>query len=113
MTSPSVAARVVAIALLAVLCAPGAAPASTTTTTGATTSTTHPHPPRCSTLGATCGTCGPAGQCLQHVDQGPPSRVCVNGGFCVQLGCGADADCSPRQVCATLGDINACCATCP
>jgi hypothetical protein len=37
----------------------------------------------------------------------------VNGGFCVQVGCGADADCSPRQVCATLGDINACCATCP
>jgi hypothetical protein len=112
MTSPSVAARVVVLALLGALGAPGAARASTTTTTGATSSTTLPHPPRCSALGARCGTCGPAGQCLKHVDQGPPSRVCVNGGFCVQVGCGADAACSPRQVCATLGDINACCTTC-
>src|SRR5262249_22816737 len=107
MTLPAV------VTFLVILLGAGAAGASTTTTSSATSSTTIPRPPRCSGLGAPCGSCGPAGQCLEHVDQAPPAHVCVNGGYCVQVGCGADADCPPQQVCATLATVNACCATCP
>ena len=84
---------------------------STTTTTRATSTTTLQ--PGCSLLGAPCGHCGPVGQCLEHVDARPPSRVCVDGGFCVQVGCSADAQCDPQQVCATLGGMAACCVPCP
>jgi hypothetical protein len=86
---------------------------ATTTTSSATSTTTLPRPPRCSGAGTPCGSCGPAGQCLDHVDQAPPAHVCVNGGYCVQVGCDADADCPPQQVCATLGTVNACCVPCP
>src|SRR5262249_6241467 len=86
---------------------------STTTTTSATSTTTLQRVPGCSTLGALSGHCGPVGQCLEHVDARPPSRVCVDGGFCVQVGCSADAQCDPGQVCATLGDMTACCVPCP
>jgi hypothetical protein len=110
---PSVTIPMLAIALLATLVVSAVARGSTTTTNSATSTTTRPHPPRCSRPGTPCGTCGPAGQCLDHVDQAPPAHVCVNGGFCVQVGCGADADCPPHQVCATLATVNACCATCP
>jgi hypothetical protein len=67
----------------------------------------------CTTLGERCGSCGPVGQCLEHLDAHKPSRVCVNGGQCVQTGCGSDADCPPEQVCAGLGGVPACCAPCP
>src|SRR5262245_44596537 len=90
-----------------------AAGAPTTTTSGATASTTLPRPPACSDAGAPCGSCGPAGQCLEHVDPAPPKRVCVNGGFCVQVDCGGDVQCPSGQVCATLAGLSACCATCP
>jgi len=78
-----------------------------------TTSTTVPQRAACPTLGAACGSCGPAGQCLEHLDSAPPRRVCVNGGFCVQLECATDAQCTPGQVCATLGGLSACCPPCP
>jgi hypothetical protein len=104
-------------AVLAVLWKPIAATGqpkpSTTITTSATSTTTKPRPPGCSELGAPCGNCGPVGQCLEHLDARPPSRVCVNGGFCVQVGCSADAQCDPQQVCATLGNVPACCPPCP
>jgi hypothetical protein len=112
--SLSVALPMLAIALLGTWVATAAARASTTTTmSSASSTTTLPRPPRCSGAGTPCGSCGPAGQCLDHVDQGPPAHVCVNGGYCVQSGCNADADCPPQQVCATLATVNACCVPCP
>src|SRR5262249_15505830 len=84
---------------------------STKTPTSAISTTTLQ--PGCSLLGAPCGHCGPVGQCLEHVDARRPSRVCVDGGFCVQVGCSADGQCDPGHVCATLGDIAACCVPCP
>jgi len=79
-----------------------------------TTSTTTPRRSAvCATLGDPCGSCGPVGQCLEHLGARPPARVCVNGGQCVQTGCGADADCAAGQVCAGLGGVPACCAPCP
>jgi hypothetical protein len=105
------------VVVLAVLWMPAAAAGqagpSATTTTSATSTTTLHRAPGCSSLGDSCGNCGPAGQCLEHVDAAPPSRVCVNGGFCVQLDCSSDAQCGGQQVCATLSDMSACCAPCP
>jgi len=108
---------VIVAAVLAVLGMPIAAtgqtgPPTTTTTSAPSTTTLH-RPPSCSALGEPCGHCGPVGQCLEHVDARPPARVCVDGGFCVEVGCSADAQCDPQQVCATLGDYTACCAPCP
>jgi hypothetical protein len=85
----------------------------TTTTTSATSTTTLHRAPGCSALGELCGHCGPVGQCLEHVDARPPARVCVDGGYCVEVRCSADAQCDPQQVCATLGDFTACCVPCP
>lgn len=69
--------------------------------------------PACSSLGGACGACGPVGQCLEHFGGSPPPRVCVDGGRCVQTGCATDADCPAGQVCAGMGGVPACCATCP
>jgi hypothetical protein len=104
-------------AVLAVLWSPiattGKPRPSTTTSTRATSTTTLKRAPGCSALGAPCGHCGPVGQCLEHVDARPPARVCVDGGFCVEVGCSTDAQCDPQQICATLGDFPACCVPCP
>lgn len=116
--SPPVVVRMLLVAL--VFGAPDAARAappdveviSPTTTSIATSSTTAAGFPTCAVPGGACGSCGPAGQCLEHVDPRPPPRVCVNGGFCVQVECGADAQCPSGQVCATLGGLSACCAPC-
>jgi len=103
--------------VLAVLWSPatagGQAEPKATTTTSSTSSTTLHRAPGCSSPGDFCGNCGPAGQCLEHVDAAPPARVCVNGGFCVELGCSSDAQCGGQQVCATLGEMTACCPPCP
>jgi hypothetical protein len=111
--APSVG-RILLVALLAgaASAAPEVVIESPTTTTAATSSTTAAGFPACSVAGGACGSCGPAGQCLEHVDSRPPARVCVDGGFCVQVECGADAQCPPGQVCATLGGLSACCAPC-
>ena len=88
---------------------------SVTTTNSFATTTSAPsaHGPACPEAGAPCGSCGPVGQCLEHVDSAPPRRVCVNGGFCVQLECFADDQCPRGQVCATLGGLSACRVPCP
>src|SRR5262245_4864905 len=114
-TGYAVPGGAIVAAVLVVLWNPIAATGQPRPSTPATTrATSTPTPqPGCSLLGAPCGHCGPVGQCLEHVDARPPSRVCVDGGFCVQVGCSADAQCDPGQVCATLGDIAACCVPCP
>jgi hypothetical protein len=104
------------LVLLLVLGARSAAPEVVieppTTTSTATSSTTAAGFPACAVPGSACGSCGPVGQCLEHVDSSPPARVCVDGGFCVQVDCSADAQCPAGQVCATLGGLSACCAPC-
>jgi hypothetical protein len=110
------AALTVLLALRALADPTGDSPsggAAVTTTNPPTTTTAPARFPTCPEAGAPCGSCGPAGQCLEHVDPAPPRRVCVDGGFCVQVQCGADAQCPRGQVCAALGGLSACCVPCP
>jgi len=112
MRRPAIVAAVLAVLVMPISATGQTGPPTTTTTSAPSTTTLH-RPPSCSALGEPCGHCGPVGQCLEHVDARPPARVCVDGGFCVEVGCSADAQCDPQQVCATLGDHTACCAPCP